>query len=160
MRAADLHRLARVVREIALLATGNTGEERVNAGELAVLEDVARNPGSTIGEITQRTGLAQSLVSRIAHEMAAAGALSISPDNHDRRKVRVELRPAIRASIIERAGQSISAAVAAFAPGLSVSQRRALEHHLSEAERLLRVGAPDEPTRESNRSLHDAQEPK
>lgn len=89
MRASELHRLARTLREIALEATGNTGADRVNAGELAVLEDVAHHPGSTIRDITERTGLAQSLVSRIVHATATAGALAVTPDERDRRKVRV-----------------------------------------------------------------------
>jgi len=78
MRAANLHRLARTLREVALLATKNTGDDRVDAGELAVLEDIARNPGSTISDITRRTGLAQSLVSRITHGMADGGARTAS----------------------------------------------------------------------------------
>lgn len=135
-----------------MLATGNTGEDRVNAGELAVLEDIATYPGSTIGEITRRTGLAQSLVSRITRGMADAGALRIRPDDQDRRKVRVELRPATRALIIERAGNSIAESLAARTPRLSPGERRALEHHLSEAERLVRIGAPAEPTTETDRS--------
>jgi DNA-binding MarR family transcriptional regulator len=141
MNAGDLHRLARAVRDIALLATGNTGDDHVNAGELAVLEDIARNPGSTISEITRRTGLAQSLISRITKAMAAAGAVSIGPDSADRRKVRVDLAPSTRSQIMERAGYTISAAVAAQTPKLTDTERAALEDHLSEAARLLRAGA-------------------
>lgn len=139
MRAADLHRLSRTVREIALLATGNTGDDRVNPGELAVLEDIARNPGATIGDITRRTGLAQSLVSRITHAMADAGALITAVDGHDRRKVRVELEPTTRAQIIQRAGNNIADALATHAPALTPDERAELEHHLSEAERLLQM---------------------
>jgi len=145
VRAADLHRLARTLREVALLATKNTGDDRVNAGELAVLEDIARNPGSTISDITRRTGLAQSLVSRITHGMADGGALTIRPDSSDRRRVRVDLKPTTRMMILERASNNISVAVAATTPRLSESERRALEHHLVEADRLLRAGARDDP---------------
>lgn len=141
MRAADLHRLARTLREIALTATENTGEEAVNAGELAVLEDVARNPGSTMSDITARTGLAQSLVSRIVHGMADAGALTIHTDQQDRRKVRIDLHPRARTLILERASMPIADAIAERAPGLSASERDALERHLAEAELLLRKGA-------------------
>ena len=56
MRAAELHRLARTLRTIALAATENTGADQVNAGELAVLEDVARHPRSTIRDITVGDG--------------------------------------------------------------------------------------------------------
>jgi len=145
MRAADLHRLARTLREVALLATENTGGDRVNAGELAVLEDIARNPGSTISDITRRTGLAQSLVSRITHGMADSGALTIEPDGSDLRRVRIDLTPTTRKMILERASNTISVAVAATTPRLSKTERRALEHHLVEADRLLRAGARDDP---------------
>ncbi len=143
MRAAELHRLARALRGIALVATGNVGDDRVNSGELAVLEDVARHPGATISEVTRRTGLAQSLVSRITHAMATAGAVIVRPDAADGRKVRVELEPRTRAMITKRAGTSISAAVIAATPNLSPAERRSLEHHLTEAERLLRTGVKE-----------------
>lgn len=139
MRAAELHRLARDLRAIALLATENPGAARVNAGELAVLEDIVRNPGSTIAEITRRTGLAQSLVSRITRALADGGALSIAADAVDRRKVRIELAPATRDAALSRADNSISKAVATSTPTLSTRERLDLEHHLTEAERLLRA---------------------
>lgn len=141
MRAADLHRLARDLRAIALLATENTGPDRVNAGELSVLEDVARNPGATIAEITRRTGLAQSLVSRITRAMADAGALTISPDGSDRRKVRIDLTADTRAIILERADNPISEAIATSSPALSAGERRDLERHLTAAEQLLRAAS-------------------
>jgi DNA-binding MarR family transcriptional regulator len=137
MRAADLHRLARTLREIALRATENTGEDRVNAGELAVLEDVARHPSSTIRDITERTGLAQSLVSRITHAMADAGALTIQPDPSDKRKVRVELAESTRAIILQRADNTVDDAIAASAPALTTGERETLQHHLVEAAALL-----------------------
>ena len=139
MRAADLHRLARDLRAIALLATENTGPDRVNAGELAVLEDIARNPNATIAEITRRTGLAQSLVSRISRAMADAGALTIEPDSNDRRKVRIDLAPDTRAMILDRASNPISDAIITSTPLLSSPERQQLEHHLAAAERLLRA---------------------
>ncbi|MFE3170166.1 MarR family winged helix-turn-helix transcriptional regulator [Amycolatopsis sp. NPDC059090] len=140
MRAADLHRLARALREIALTSTGNTGADQVNAGELAVIEDVSRNPGATISDVTRRTGLAQSLVSRITHRMADAGVVRVRPDEKDRRKSRLEIEPSARAMFRTRADGSISSALAAHAPKLSAAQRKQLTHHLAEAERLLREG--------------------
>jgi len=47
--------------------------------------------------------------------------------------------------ILERASNNISVAVAATTPRLSESERCALEHHLVEADRLLRAGARDDP---------------
>lgn len=158
MRAADLHRLARAVREIALLATDNTGGDRVNAGELAVLEDVARNPGATISEITRRTGLAQSLVSRITRVMADAGVVTMTVDGHDRRKVRIELDSGTRTQIIQRAGNSIAGALAAHTPALTPDERVELEHHLGEAGRLLRLNA-DRSDRQQDLVPDDGQAP-
>ncbi|SFQ53134.1 MarR family winged helix-turn-helix transcriptional regulator [Amycolatopsis rubida] len=140
MRAADLHRLARTLREIALTSTGNTGADQVNAGELAVVEDVSRNPGATISDVTRRTGLAQSLVSRITHRMADAGIMRLRPDERDRRKSRLEIEPSARTLFRARADGSIASALAAFAPKLSAAQRKELTRHLAEAERLLREG--------------------
>lgn len=137
MRASDLHRLARTLREIALEATGNTGPDRVNPGELAVLEDIARHPGSAIRDITSRTGLAQSLVSRIVRAAAEGGALSIASDEHDRRRVRVELSASARATILQRASNPLDAALAARTPGLTQAERRSLQTHLTAAADLL-----------------------
>ncbi|GAA2020209.1 winged helix-turn-helix transcriptional regulator [Nakamurella flavida] len=141
MRAAELHRLARTLREIALEATGNTGPDRVNAGELAVLEDVARHARSTVGDITTRTGLAQSLVSRIVRSMAAAGALTVEPDTDDRRKVRIALTPATRTAILSRAAGTTRDALTAATPGLDDDERAELDRHLTAAADLLRRGA-------------------
>lgn len=141
MRAAELHRLARTLREIALEATGNTGADSVTAGELAVLEDIARHPRSTIRDITERTGLAQSLVSRIVHAGAAEGALAVGKDDLDRRKVRVDLTAGTRNTILERASNTIDDAIATHAPQLQADERAALEQHLAQAAALLRRGA-------------------
>lgn len=137
MRASDLHRLARTLREIALEATGNTGGDRVNAGQLAVFEDVARHPGSSIGEITARTGLAQSLVSRIVHGARDEGALTVAVDERDRRKARVELSASTAAQAMRRAGNSAEAAIAAHTPALTPDQRAELLQHLARAAELL-----------------------
>jgi len=64
VNAGQLHRLARVLREIAQVATANEGERPVAASTVAIVEDVTGHPQSPITEIAQRTGLAQSLVSR------------------------------------------------------------------------------------------------
>ena len=138
MRAADLHRLARTVRAIALAATGNTGEDRVTLGELAVLEDVAHHPASTVGDVVGRTGLSQSLVSRITREMESAGIVRITTDGTDARKVRLDLAPGARELFLARADRSITAALAEAAPHLTTADLLAVEHHLAEADRLLR----------------------
>ena len=141
MRAADLHRLARSAREIALVATQNVGNEQVSAGELAVVEDVAGHPGTTIGEVAARTNLAQSLVSRIARAMQEAGIFAVRRDEHDRRKTRLSVEPAARRHFVRRGDQSIHRALLQKTPGLSDFERKALEEHLEAAADLLRRGS-------------------
>ncbi|MDF2664720.1 MAG: hypothetical protein K0R81_570 [Microbacterium sp.] len=126
-----------MLREIALDATGNVGNDRVNAGQLAVFEDVARNPGASIAEITARTGLAQSLVSRIVHAAAIEDAITVSADPRDRRKVRIELSTAARKAMMQRAGNSLDSALAAHTPALTESERAELHQHLTAAAELL-----------------------
>ena len=140
MRASELHRLAREIREVALLATSNTGSDRVNAGELAVLEDIARHPRATIGAITDRTGLAQSLVSRIVNAASTTGALTIDQDETDRRKVRVSLSATTREAILDRAASSTDSAVLAHTPALTEEERAQLNEHLAQAAALFRRG--------------------
>jgi DNA-binding MarR family transcriptional regulator len=146
MNAAELHRLARILREMALLATENNGADSINAGELAVIEDIARNPGATISDVTRRTGLAQSLVSRITHAMSGAGIIRVESHATDRRKVRLDIEPAARAVMLTRAAHSIDDALTILTPELNLADRAALEEHLGEAVRLLTIGS-GKPTR-------------
>ena len=74
-----------------------------------------------------------------ANAAADAGAATTAVDGHDRRKVRVEIEPTTRAQIIQRAGNNIADALATHAPALTPDERAELEHHLSEAERLLQM---------------------
>ncbi|WP_375401632.1 MarR family transcriptional regulator [uncultured Amnibacterium sp.] len=133
-----------MIREVALQATSNTGSDRVNAGELAVLEDIARHPRATIGEITDRTALAQSLVSRIVQTASTTGALTVDQDEADRRKVRVSLSATTREAILDRAASSTDSAVLAHTPALTKKERAQLNHHLSQAAALFRRGGSGE----------------
>jgi len=102
-----------------------------------VFEDVARNPGASIADITARTGLAQSLISRIVHAAASDDAMTVTVDERDRRRVRVELSPSTRKAVMERAGNSLDTALAAHTPALSANERAALLQHLADAAELL-----------------------
>jgi hypothetical protein len=73
--------------------------------------------------------------------MSDGGAVAIDVDGHDRRKVRVELKPHIHAEIARRAGINIASALAAHTPELTKDERVALEYHLGEAEGLLRTSS-------------------
>jgi len=119
MDAAQLYRLARHLREIALDATSNSQEERVSASELAIVEDVARHSQSAIGDIVRRTGLSQSLVSRIVASLRDAQVFTTEPDPADRRKMQVSINSQTQLQIFrERGGRSIEAALRQALPHL------------------------------------------
>ncbi len=141
MRASELHRLARLLREIALVATENVGRDRVTPGQLAIVEDVAEHPGATIGEVAERTHLAQSLVSRIAADLGAAGVLAVAVDPGDRRRTILNVDRAARTGLFrERGRNSIDPAVTALVPGLDAAGRKSLADHLIQALRLIDRG--------------------
>src|SRR5690242_1551492 len=63
---------------------------------LIVASDVRANPGSSVGEIAERTGFPQSKVSACVARLREAGAIDAEPDPADRRRLLV--RPAARVS--------------------------------------------------------------
>lgn len=62
-----------------------------------VLIDVVYHPGSSITEITERTGFPQSLVSMAVAKLRELGVLQSEPDPTDRRRTLVSVTPALKA---------------------------------------------------------------
>lgn len=139
-----LTRLARVLREIALDASQDGRELPVTAGELALIEAVARHPGSSIRELCGWTGLAQSWVSTLARQLADKGVVTLAPDPADRRRTRVLLEPeTARRAHHEEGRRPIGDAVARALPHLGATDAARLERLLAEAHTL--VAGPGEP---------------
>jgi DNA-binding MarR family transcriptional regulator len=112
MNAGELHHLSRTLREIATDATTVRGQAPPSAGDLAVVEDVAANPGTSIGEIASRTGFAQSMVSRIVAAMRDTGVFLAEPDPADRRRVLISVDAKAQARPLhQRAARSIEPAL-------------------------------------------------
>jgi DNA-binding MarR family transcriptional regulator len=137
--AGQLHRLARSLREIATTATADPGEPPVSAGDLAITEDVAHHEGASIGQIAQRTGLAQSLVSKTVAAMRDEGVLMTTPDPRDGRRMLVSLDQATRADVFSaRAARPIDAALRKVRPGTSTAEIHRIDELLDELTRLLK----------------------
>lgn len=118
MNASRLHRLARQLRAVALAVTANAGDERISAGELAIIEDVASHPATSVGEIAARTRLAQSLVSRVVATLREAGVFVTAPDSADRRRSLVSIDPATRIQLFrDRGARPIDRELARALPG-------------------------------------------
>ncbi len=118
MNAGELHRLARVLRDVALASTSRPGEPVVPASLVAVVEDVADHPDSSVGEIAVRTGLAQSMVSTTVVRLRDSHVLRTTTDVHDRRRTLVSLTPSIRGTFHTRGAQPIEGALRAALPGI------------------------------------------
>lgn len=64
------------------------------AGALIVMRDVLTHPGSSISDITARTGLPQSHVSESVNKLRVKGVAQINADPADRRRTIVRLAAA------------------------------------------------------------------
>lgn len=112
MDAGRLHRLARMLREIATAATAEAGDDRVSAGDLAIIEDLARYDGTTVGEVARRTGLAQSLVSTTVAGLRRGGVVTSEPDPGDRRRTLITIEGSVREHVFsERALRPVDVAL-------------------------------------------------
>lgn len=67
-----------------------------NRTVLIVATDIRTHPGSSVGEIAERTGFPQSQVSGCIARLREVGAIETEPDPHDRRRLLV--RPASQVS--------------------------------------------------------------
>jgi DNA-binding MarR family transcriptional regulator len=132
MNGSQLHRLARRLRELALAVTSEEDEERVSAGELAIVEDVAAHPGAAVGEIAARTGLAQSLVSRTVALMREAGIFVTRPDPTDRRRSLVSIPPEQIVGFRDRAARPLGPELARALPWRTPEERAHAEALLDE----------------------------
>ncbi len=137
VNAGDLHQVARLLREVALTATANRGDRGVPVGHLAIVEDVAHNNGTSIGEVSDRTGLAQSLVSRTVAQMRDAGVLRTETDPADARRVRITIDPGARRMFSSRGARPVGPALQAVRPDTPKQDLRRAEQLLDELADLL-----------------------
>lgn len=105
MDAACLHKLARVLRELAIDVTSDMPEGRASVTEVTIGMDLFEHEHTTVGEIAQRTGVAQSQVSTTVAAMRGYGMLTIETDPTDRRRRRISLDPEARRQLAGNRGR-------------------------------------------------------
>jgi DNA-binding MarR family transcriptional regulator len=110
VNATELFLLGRRLMEIA---EGLLPQGKATTSLRLVLIDVAYHPGSSISEITERTGFPQSLVSLSVAKLRAIGVVETSPDPVDRRRTLVHATEQMAARSQERAGSTIETAILA-----------------------------------------------
>ena len=111
MDAGELHRLGRRLVALSRTTTDDLGDLALTAGELAVLEDVLSHPGSSVSDIQQRTGFAQSHVSASIARLRGRGIVHTAADAVDARRTRVVASAATTTAIGRRAGRGIEGAL-------------------------------------------------
>ena len=108
----EVFRLSRVLREIALGAATDPGETPPSAGLVAVTDDIAHHEGTTVGETAARTGLAQSLVSKVVAQLREGGVVEMAVDERDRRRNLIRITDSARTQVFaDRGHRSVADAL-------------------------------------------------
>lgn len=137
MEAGRLYRLIRQLRTLAGAATGSDSASASSPSVIAVVEDLARHPDSSITEIVGRTGLVQSMVSTAVAQLRTDGVLRTAPDPRDRRRTLVSMAPAAAAAPLPCAGRTVDDALRDVRPELDENRRAEVVHHLERIAALL-----------------------
>jgi DNA-binding MarR family transcriptional regulator len=103
MYASELFLLGRKLMKLgeeAIPPSARAEAAGTNTSVRLVMADIAYHPGSSISEITERTGFPQSLVSLSVAKLRDLGAVVTEPDPADRRRTLV--RP--NEEVVQRGG--------------------------------------------------------
>lgn len=112
MDALDLIMLGRRLARIGKAVLRESAAETMPTGQGLVLRNVLANPGSSISEITVRTGLPQSYVSQTVARFRDRGLLETSPDVCDGRRTLVRVSREHLRDVAERGQAQADSALA------------------------------------------------
>jgi len=140
MDAVVLHRLGRRLVDLSRDVTTGAATSPFTPAEIALLEHALHHPGSSVGELATRTGIAQSHVSTSLARLRDRGLVQTTADPTDGRVTRVQLSQTARRAIRRRAGTPADDAIAA-AVGDRATARRVVRLLDELAELLLPDGA-------------------
>lgn len=112
MTALDLYLLGRRLMKIGEGAMRGGDGPAIPSGLRLIVTDIAESPGSSIGEIAERTGLPQSYVSTSVARLRDRGAVRTTADPSDGRRTLVEFAESIPARAARRGAVPVDAALA------------------------------------------------
>jgi DNA-binding MarR family transcriptional regulator len=112
------------------------------AGQALVLRDVMAHPHSSITDITSRTGLAQSIVSKAVARFREEGLVDTEPDPADGRRLLVEISAQHRREVARKGAVSVDDALAM---ALREPDRRATAEFISVLETVAERLRPVKP---------------
>jgi DNA-binding MarR family transcriptional regulator len=111
--AIDLIVLGRRLTKIGEEAMRGSTAEALPAGPTLVLRDVLAHPGSSITEVTARTGLPQSYASESVARLRELGAVETVSDPTDGRRTLVRVSDRHLRNVARKGAATVDAALAA-----------------------------------------------
>ena len=100
------------IGEVAIPTDGVGAYATSHRSVLIVASDIRACPGSSVGEIAERTGFPQSKVSACVARLRAAGAIDTAVDPDDRRRLLVRPAAEVSARVAEVRAAPVDAALA------------------------------------------------
>jgi DNA-binding MarR family transcriptional regulator len=142
MNGLELFLLGRKLMKLGEEAIPPSGFHQVPTSVRSVLMDVYEHPGSSVSEITGRTGFPQSHVSASVARLRESGALITTTDPTDRRRTLATPNPEVRRGISSLdwgpVDEVLARAIGTSDPGQAAEAVTALEL-------LARLLTPDAP---------------
>lgn len=115
MNVAQLAKLNRVLRDVLMLASSEK-DRSVSPGQVAIFEDIYKHSPTTIQDITRRTELAQSFVSKTIARMKQRGVVKVRQSQADKRKSILTFNPELSGFVQAMSERSIYEALAQYFP--------------------------------------------
>jgi DNA-binding MarR family transcriptional regulator len=139
MNGLELFLLGRTLMKLGEEAIPPSGLDQMAPSVRSVLVDVFSNPGSSVSQITERTGFPQSHVSASVAKLRDLGALVTEPDAADRRRTLVSPAPGMMRKAVRRAAPPVDDTIA---QALGSDGQEHLDDVLAALELLGRVVTP------------------
>jgi DNA-binding MarR family transcriptional regulator len=140
MTGFELFLLGRKLMALGAEAIPEAGIHRMAPSVRTVLFDVFSHPGSSISEITARTGFPQSLVSASVARLRGVGGLITETDAADHRRVLVRPAPSVVPAARRRFAMPVDATLA---QAIQSADARDVSRAIAALEELVRLLIPD-----------------
>jgi DNA-binding MarR family transcriptional regulator len=144
MNGLELFLLGRKLMKMGEEAIPPSGFHKMPTSVRSVLIDVYEHPGSSVSEITARTGFPQSHVSASVTRLRQAGGLITTTDPADRRRTLVSPNPAIQRRLPSMAWVPVDDVLAR---AIGTSDQGQVSEAVAALELLARLLTPDAPAR-------------